>query len=97
VRGDTAEVMGRNKGFVYNRRETNDEGRPFLSLLTSDKVDLGGRRVLFSRAYGIPIQPRFTPETAVPHFALSGKDELLGATRIETAGRLTGPCASGRH
>ncbi|MCA2990652.1 Type 1 glutamine amidotransferase-like domain-containing protein [Gemmatimonas sp.] len=49
VRGDTAELMGRGKGFVYNARELTDPGRPFLTLLPGDRFDLGARRVL-SRA-----------------------------------------------
>lgn len=49
VRGDTAELIGRGKGFVYNARELSDPGRPFITLLPGDRFDLGARRVL-SRA-----------------------------------------------
>src|ERR1051325_8901332 len=31
VRGDTAEIIGRNKAFVYGGREANDPGKPFLT------------------------------------------------------------------
>src|SRR5689334_821081 len=46
VRGDTAEIIGRNKAFVYGGREPNDPGRPFLTLYPGDKYDLGARRVI---------------------------------------------------
>src|SRR5690348_15590314 len=46
VRGDTAEIIGRNKAFVYGGRDPNDAGKPFLTLYPGDKYDLGGRRVL---------------------------------------------------
>ena len=46
VRGDTAEIIGRNKAFVYAGREPNDSGKPFLTLYPGDRYDLGARRVL---------------------------------------------------
>ena len=46
VRGDTAEIIGRNKAFVYGGREPNDSGKPFLTLYPGDRYDLAARRVL---------------------------------------------------
>ena len=46
VRGDTGEIIGRNKAFVYGGREPNDPGKPFLTLYPGDRYDLGARRVL---------------------------------------------------
>jgi cyanophycinase len=46
IRGDTAEIMGRNKAFVYGGRDPNDSGVPFLTLRPGDRYDLGARRVL---------------------------------------------------
>ena len=46
VRGDTAEIIGRNKAFVYGGREPNDAGKPFLTLYPGDRYDLAARRVL---------------------------------------------------
>ncbi len=130
VRGDTAEVMGRNKGFVYNSRELNDQGKPFITLLPGDRFDLGSRRVLsraasssrldgafldelfgvytngvrgsaavlvarnghvlLNRAYGVPIQPRFTPETAVPLFDLGRLSTVLNASfALDSSGRMS--------
>ena len=49
IRGDTGEILGRSKAFVYNGRDANDEGKPFLTLWPGDRYDLGARRVI-SRA-----------------------------------------------
>jgi cyanophycinase len=49
IRGDTGEIIGRSKAFVYNGRDANDDGRPFLTLWPGDRYDLGARRVI-SRA-----------------------------------------------
>jgi cyanophycinase len=48
VRGDTGEIIGRSKAFVYGGA-ANDSGKPFLTLRPGDRYDLGARRVL-SRA-----------------------------------------------
>ncbi len=45
VRGDTAEIVGRNRAFVYGGTST-DPGKPFLTLHPGDRYDLGARRVL---------------------------------------------------
>lgn len=130
VRGDTAVVIGRNKAFVYNGRDANDPGRPFLTLFPGDRYDLGARRllaraasvnmnaidklfaafatpaaggaavlvardgaVLVNRAYGIPAQPRFTPETAVPHFVLGQLSAVLNAALTPDSTGVVGPAA----
>ncbi len=119
VRGDTAEIIGRNKAFVYNGRDTNDQGRPFLTLHPGDRYNLGARRlmsragdgtglttafvdslfqsyreasragatvlvarggkVLVNRAYGVPVQPRFTPETGAPLMPLGELSLVLNS------------------
>ncbi|WP_353267874.1 Type 1 glutamine amidotransferase-like domain-containing protein [Gemmatimonas sp.] len=130
VRGDTAELIGRSKGFVYNSRELTDQGKPFMTLLPGDKFDLGARRVisraasasrldgtflddvfgvysngvrggaavlvaregkvLLNRAYGIPVQPRFTPETSVPLFDLGRLSGVLNAAFVpDSTGRMS--------
>lgn len=120
VRGDTATLIGRGKGFVYNGRDPNDAGKPFLTVHPGDVYDLGARRlrtragngsaltiafvdslfapwrdparggaavlvavdgrVLVNRAWGIPVQPRYVPETAVPVFPLGGLAGVLNAS-----------------
>lgn len=119
VRGDTAELIGRNKGFVYNGRDPNDPGKPFLTVHPGDTYDLGARRlrsrasdgtglttafvdslfapwrdaarggaavlvamdgkVLMNRAYGIPVQANFVPETGVPVFPLGRLSGVLNS------------------
>lgn len=46
VRGDTGRIIGRNKAFVYNGRDPNDDGSPFLTLHPGDTYDLNARRVI---------------------------------------------------
>jgi cyanophycinase len=46
IRGDAGEVVGRGKAFVYNSRDANDLGKPFLTLRPGDRYNLGARRVL---------------------------------------------------
>jgi cyanophycinase len=122
VRGDTATLIGRGKGFVYNGRDPNDAGKPFLTVHPGDVYDLGARRlrtragngsalttafvdsifapwrdparggaavlvavdgkVLVNRAWGIPVQPRYVPETAVPVFPLGGLSGVLNASFV---------------
>lgn len=48
VRGDSAEIIGRNKAFVYGGTE-NDPRLPLLTLRPGDRYDLAKRRVI-SRA-----------------------------------------------
>ncbi len=45
VRGDSAEIIGRDKAFVYGGRDANDPGKPFLTLYPGDKYDLASRHV----------------------------------------------------
>lgn len=45
VRGDTAEIVGRNKAFAYGGKDT-DAGKPFLTLFPGDRYDLGARHVI---------------------------------------------------
>ena len=46
IRGDTGRVIGRSKGFVYNGKDPNDDGSPFLTLRPGDVYNLNTRRVL---------------------------------------------------
>jgi cyanophycinase len=49
IRGDTGRIVGRSKAFVYNGKDPNDAGSPFLTLHPGDTYDLNARRVI-SRA-----------------------------------------------
>jgi cyanophycinase len=46
VRGDTGEIIGRSKAFVYGGKDATDEGKPFLTLWPGDKYNLATRRVM---------------------------------------------------
>ena len=59
VRGDTAAVVGRSKGFVYGGDHPNDDGKPFLTLHPGDVYDLGARRVMKRAADDSPVTPAF--------------------------------------
>jgi cyanophycinase len=45
VRGDSAEIIGRDKAFVYGGKDPNDPGKPFITLHPGDKYNLAARRV----------------------------------------------------
>jgi len=49
IKGDTATIIGRNKAFVYNGKEANDAGYPFLTLHPGDRFNMNTRKVI-SRA-----------------------------------------------
>jgi len=59
VRGDTAEIIGRNKAFVYGGRDANDPGKPFLTLYPGDRYDLGARHVLRRASEDSPVAGAF--------------------------------------
>jgi len=46
VKGDVAEIVGRNKAFVYGGKDATDAGKPFLTLHPGDKYDLAARHVV---------------------------------------------------
>jgi cyanophycinase len=46
VKGDVADIIGRNKAFVYGGKDANDPRKPFLTLYPGDRYDLAARRVV---------------------------------------------------
>ena len=76
VRGDVGEIIGRNKAFVYNGRDANDAGKPFLTLHPGDKYDLARRRVITRAADATPLSQKFV-------------DDLFKAYRDSTRGGAT--------
>jgi cyanophycinase len=62
VRGDQAEIIGRNKAFVYNGRDPNDPGKPFLTLRPGDRYDLAARRVVSRAIDGTKLTQRFVDD-----------------------------------
>jgi hypothetical protein len=67
VRGDTGEIIGRNKAFVYNGRDANDPGRPFLTLRPGDRYDLAARRIVARAIDGTPLTQKFVDELFAPY------------------------------
>src|SRR5690348_4755134 len=66
VRGDTAEIIGRNKAFVYGGRDANDSGKPFLTLYPGDSFDLAGRHVLHRAVNDSPLGYAFVDSLFAP-------------------------------
>lgn len=56
IRGDTARIIGRDKAFVYNGKDANDAGSPFLTLYPGDRYDLNARRVISRAADRSPVK-----------------------------------------
>jgi cyanophycinase len=61
VRGDTAEIVGRNKAFAYNG-QGNDPRRPFVTLRPGDRYDLANRRVISRAIDKSPITEAFVDQ-----------------------------------
>lgn len=59
IRGDTADIVGRNKAFVYGGRDATDAGLPFLTLFPGDRYDLGARRVVRRAIAGASLTSAF--------------------------------------
>lgn len=76
VRGDVGEIIGRNKAFVYNGRDANDAGKPFLTLHPGDQYNLARRRVISRAADVTPLSQKFV-------------DDLFKAYRDSTRGGAT--------
>lgn len=75
VRGDSAEIIGRNKAFVYNGRDANDAGRPFLTLHPGDRYNLATRRVVSRAIDATPLTQQFVNNV----FASYGESASGGA------------------
>lgn len=55
VKGDVAEIVGRNKAFVYGGKDATDPGKPFLTLHPGDKYDLGARHIVHRAVDDSPV------------------------------------------
>ncbi|HXT17209.1 MAG TPA: cyanophycinase [Gemmatimonadaceae bacterium] len=56
VKGDTARIIGRNKAFVYNAKDKNDAGKPFITLYPGDRFNLATRRVMHRASSDAPFK-----------------------------------------
>jgi cyanophycinase len=59
VRGDVAEIIGRNKAFVYGGADQTDARKPFLTLYPGDRYDLAARRVVHRASDDSPVTRAF--------------------------------------
>ncbi len=59
VRGDQAEIIGRNKAFVYGGRDATDPGQPYLTLHPGDRYDLNERRITHRATADSPLTAAF--------------------------------------
>jgi len=55
IRGDVAEIIGRNKAFVYGGADPTDARKPFLTLYPGDRYDMGKRRLLHRASDESPV------------------------------------------
>lgn len=55
IRGDVGHIIGSGKAFVYNGRDPNDPGMPYLTLYPGDSYDLYTRRVVSRAAASSPV------------------------------------------
>lgn len=62
VRGDMAEIIGRNKAFVYNGRDANDAGKPFLTLHPGDRYNLAARKLVSRAIDATPLTQSFVDD-----------------------------------
>ena len=76
VQGDIAEIIGRNKAFVYNGKDKNDEGKPFLTLHPGDRYDLATRHVIHRAIDETKLTQKFVDDI----FASYAKPGSAGAT-----------------
>ncbi len=80
VRGDTAEIMGRNKAFVYNGRDANDTGKPFLTLHPGDRYNLATRHVMARAIDATPLTHKFVDGVFAAY-----RDTTRGGARVIVA------------
>lgn len=71
VRGDVAEIVGRNKAFVYGGKDATDPGHPFLTLHPGDRYDLAARRLVRRASASSPVSDALL-DSLFAGFATSG-------------------------
>lgn len=79
VRGDVAEIVGRNKAFVYAGKDAPDAGRPFLTLYPGDRYDLAARHVVRRASASSPISTALLDSLFGSATATGGKATVLVA------------------
>ena len=59
VQGDSAQIIGRDKAFVYGGKDPTDAGKPFITLHPGDKYNLAARRVTHRAITDSPVTQKF--------------------------------------
>ncbi len=59
IKGDTARIIGRNKAFAYNAKDSNDPGLPFITLHPGDRFNLNTRKVISRAITRSPVKEDF--------------------------------------
>jgi cyanophycinase len=80
VKGDVAEIVGRNKAFVYGGKDATDAGKPFLTLHPGDKYDLSTRRVVHRAIDDSPVTVAFVDSLFKKY-----SDQSLGGATVLVA------------
>jgi cyanophycinase len=80
VKGDVAEIVGRNKAFVYGGKDGTDAGKPFLTLHPGDKYDLAARHVVHRAADDSPVSVGFVDSLFKKY-----SDQALGGATVLVA------------
>ncbi|HXD22189.1 MAG TPA: Type 1 glutamine amidotransferase-like domain-containing protein [Gemmatimonadaceae bacterium] len=71
VQGDSAEIIGRDKAFVYGGKDPTDPGKPFLTLHPGDRYNLAARRVTHRASSETAVTQHFVDSLFAP-FAKPG-------------------------
>jgi cyanophycinase len=80
VKGDVAEIIGRNKAFVYGGKDATDPGKPFLTLHPGDKYDLAARHVVHRASDDSPVSVAFVDSLFKKY-----SDQTLGGATVLVA------------
>ncbi len=80
VQGDMATIIGRNKAFVYNGKDANDAGKPFLTLHPGDRYNLAARRVVSRASTGTALTTKFIDGLFAPY-----RDSAKGGATVVVA------------
>jgi len=80
VKGDVAEIVGRNKAFVYGGKDATDAGKPFLTLHPGDTYDLAARHVAHRAIDDSPVTVAFVDSLFKKY-----SDQSLGGATVLVA------------
>lgn len=80
VKGDVADIIGRNKAFVYGGKDVTDPGKPFLTLHPGDKYDLSARRIVHRASDDSPVSVAFVDSLFKKY-----SDQSLGGATVLVA------------